>query len=255
MESEQTINLAQVANILRKHVRLISLTTLLVTILAVVATFWLMTPKYQATTNILVNRRATATEQGGQLQQVQADVQMISTYKDIITSPTVLEPVSREIRDLPGHPKGLKQALQIENEPNSQVFSVTATATNPQTASVIANKTAQSFKDKIGKIMRIDNVSIVSPATASGGAVSPKKAINILLGVVAGLLMGMSLAFIREATDRTVTSEKFLTEDLGITSLGILSEIPQEQAQRRRTTESTVTGQTNTQAQRIQRRV
>ena len=228
MESEQTISMIQIFGILRKHIRAIIETTVIVTLAAGFITFFFMTPKYSATTEILVNRKLSADMQGAQFQQVQADVQMISTYKDIITSPTVLRDVNKQIKNYPGYPgsmSALKKSLSINNSQNSQVFSVTAKSTDPGTAAAIANSTAKVFKKKVVKIMSVNNVSIVSEAEINRKAVSPRKTLNILIGLILGVILGIALAFIRELTDRTITSSTFLTDNLGLTNLGIVNEI------------------------------
>ncbi|MFH5810788.1 YveK family protein [Companilactobacillus sp. FL22-1] len=235
MESEQTISMLQIAGILRKHLKAIFTTTIVVTLASVFITFFVMTPKYSATTEILVNRKLSSEMQGAQFQQVQADVQMISTYKDIITSPTVLSDVNKQISGYPGYPgsmAGIKKSLTINSSQNSQVFSVTAKSTDAGTAAAIANTTAKVFKKKIGKIMSINNVSIVSQAETDTKPVSPRKALNVLVGLVLGVILGIGLAFIRELTDRTVSDESFLTDNLGLTSLGIVSEIDQKVIER-----------------------
>ncbi|TGD22742.1 chain-length determining protein [Companilactobacillus suantsaicola] len=235
MESEQTISMMQIVGILRKHIKAILGTTIVATLAAAFLTFFVMTPKYSATTQILVNRKLSDNQQAAQLQQTQADVQMISTYKDIITSPTVLKDVNKEVKAYPGYPgsmNALKDSLSISNSQNSQVFSVSAKSTDAGTASAIANLTAKVFKKKVGKIMSIDNVSIVSEAMTNTKPVSPRKTLNILAGIVIGIVLGIGLAFIRELTDRTVTSETFLTDDLGLTALGTVTEIDQKDIER-----------------------
>jgi capsular polysaccharide biosynthesis protein len=235
VESEQTISMMQIVGILRKHIKAILGTTIVVTLAAAFLTFFVMTPKYSATTQILVNRKLSEDMQSAQFQQVQADVQMISTYKDIITSPTVLKDVNKEVKAYPGYPgsmNALKDSLSISNSQNSQVFSVTAKSTDAGTAAAIANLTAKIFKKKVVKIMSVNNVSIVSEAVTNTKPVSPRKALNILVGIVLGIILGIALAFIRELTDRTVTSETFLTDDLGLTSLGTVTEIDQKDIER-----------------------
>lgn len=235
MGSEQTISMIQIFGILRKHIRAIAGTTLVVTLAAIFVTFFVMTPKYSATTEILVNRKLSSDMQAAQFQQVQADVQMISTYKDIITSPTVLKDVNKKVSSYPGYPGSmgaLKGSLSISNSQNSQVFSVTAKSTDAGTAAAIANMTAKVFKKKVVKIMSVNNVSIVSEAETNTKPVSPRKTLNVLVGIVLGLILGVALAFVREITDRTVTTENFLTDDLGLTSLGTVSEIDQKDIER-----------------------
>lgn len=238
MESAETqqISIGQILAILRKHMGLIFASTFIITLLAALMTFFVMTPKYSATTQILVNRKLSADMAGAQYQQAQADVQMISTYKDIITSPTVLRDVNTRLEGQPGYRDGidnLKSSIAINSQQNSQVFSITAKSTNPETAAKIANETATTFKNKVVKIMSINNVSIVSKATADDQPVSPRTKLNIAAGIVIGLLLGIGLAFLRELSDRTVTSEEFLTEELGLKGLGIISEIDSRDIRRK----------------------
>ncbi|USQ69044.1 Wzz/FepE/Etk N-terminal domain-containing protein [Companilactobacillus allii] len=236
MGSEQTISMMQIFAILRKHIKMILGTTLVVTFAVAFVTFFVMSPKYSATTELLVNRKLSADMQSAQFQQTQADVQMINTYKDIITSPTVLKDVNKEVSNYPGYPGSmgaLKSSISVSSEQNSQVFSVTAKASDPNTAAEIANLTAKVFKKKVVKIMSINNVSIVSQASINKSPVSPRKKLNLLAGIIVGLILGVGMAFIREITDRTVSSVDFLTNELGLTNLGIVSEIDQSEVKKR----------------------
>lgn len=230
MNLEQNFSLIQIISLLRKHVKVILGSTLVVAVCATFFTFCILTPKYTATTEILVNRKLSSQMQNAQFQQVQADVQMINTYKDIITSPTVLQDVNREIKNYPGYPgsiDGLKQAISIKNSQNSQVFSVIAESSDANTAAAISNQVAQVFKKKIGKIMRVNNVSIVSKAIPAQAPSSPHKLLNLLAGLVLGVLVGVALAIVLELTNKTVNDEEFITNELGLINLGTVNEISQ----------------------------
>lgn len=221
---QNVVTISEILLTLRKHIKLILGTTILITALAAVVTFFVMTPKYSAGTQILVNRKLSADMQGAQLQANQADIQMINTYKDIITSPVVQKVVKTQTRNLPG---SVDSEVSVATQTNSQVFTVNATATNPNTAASVANKTATVFKQKIVKIMSINNVTIVSKAVVNNTPVSPRVNLNLLAGVVLGLILGIGLAFLSEFNDKTVKDESFLTDTLGLTSLGIVNEIKQ----------------------------
>lgn len=228
---EQTINIEQIFSILRKYRRLILSSTVVCTLLAIIVTFFLITPQYSASTELLVNRKQS-TDVGAQLNQVQADVQMINTYKDLITKPVIMDSVAKKINNGSNQKLSdtdIAEMISVSNNQNSQVFSVTAKADNAYTAADIANTTAQTFQKKAPKIMSgTDNVSIISKAKPDLTPVSPKNKLNILIGLVLGLLLGVGIAFIRELTDKTVKDEHFLTEDLGLTSLGVINNIAEK---------------------------
>lgn len=96
--------------------------------------------------------------------------------------------------------------------------------TDPKQAALIANTTAQTFRNKIKSIMSVNNVSIVSKAAVNPKPVSPRLPMNLAIGFALGLLFGIGFAFLNEALDKTVKDENFFNE-AGLTSLGIVSEI------------------------------
>ena len=73
--------------------------------------------------------------------------------------------------------------------------------------------------------MKIDNVTIVTKATANTIPVSPSKFKNALIGLVLGLLIGVAIAVIKELRDTTVKDTDFLTKELGLTNLGAIYHI------------------------------
>jgi len=71
---------------------------------------------------------------------------------------------------------------------------------------------------------RIVNVSIAQPAQRPLRAVAPKKALNLLLGLLLGVVGGISLAFITEHFDHSFTTGRDLEARLGIPLLGTIPE-------------------------------
>ncbi|MFD1466078.1 YveK family protein [Lapidilactobacillus mulanensis] len=222
---DQTISIESILKILRKHLRLIIASTIACLLVSAVATYVFMTPKYQAGVDILVNRKQE-NNINNQLSDQQADVQMIDTYKDIITKSVTLAPVRKEVREQLGYDistSELQGMISVTNQQNSQVFTVNVTDTDAARSATIANIIAKTFQKKVKQILSINNVTIIASATKPKSAVSPRKELNLMIGFVLGLLIGVGLAFLRELTDHNVKDIDYLTDELGLTKLGIVS--------------------------------
>lgn len=224
---DEVISLGQIFAILRKHIIAIIVATCAGGVVAAAVTFLVMQPKYESTAMVLVNRKQTTA--AGQYNDLQTDLQMINTYKDIITKDVVLSPVRENLQKkgvVVGSTGELANEITVSNNTNSQVMSVTAKADDPYTARAIVNETAEVFRNKITSIMtNAKNVTIISRGTLNKGAVSPRKKLNILIGLLAGLVVGILFAFLRELTDRTVKDPAFITDTLDLPLLGTITEV------------------------------
>ena len=230
--SSNFLDINKILAVLRKRKKTIIISTLVCAFLMLFMSVFVISPKYSSSTDILVNRKVD--NQVNAQAQLQADVQMISTYKDIITSPTILNAVSTQLKNQGFNmtPANIKSCISISNQQNSQVFTVAVKAKNPQLAAAIANTTANVFKVKVKKIMSVNNVSILSKAEENPKPVSPKVVLNTLIGLIVGCVLGLFLAFIFDSMDRTITDETFITEELELNDLGIINEIPANKVKR-----------------------
>jgi tyrosine-protein kinase Etk/Wzc len=77
-------------------------------------------------------------------------------------------------------------------------------------------------ESRIAEASRISNVRIVDPALPPRKPVKPKKKMNLLLGAILGLGLGVGIAFLREYLDHSVRTE----EDLAKFGLPVLSLVP-----------------------------
>ena len=205
-------------------------------------------PQYSSSAALLVNRKEDATQQGIQLGDQQADIQIINTYKDIITRPIILKAVvqdltkAQKVQVEPAQPAKYKlkpakyanenlssnklaNMISISSQNNSQVFTVDVKSNDAKMSADIANSIAEVFKTKITNIMSVSNVSIVSKAIENKKPVDPNVKLITLAGLMAGVLAGFSWGFVKEISDRTVKNVEFLTNDLGLTNLGVINYI------------------------------
>jgi len=224
---EETINLRDLFQVLRKRLWLIALIAIIAATISAVISFFVLTPVYQTSTQILVNQ-AKSEQQLYNAGAVQTNVQLISTYNDIIKSPAILDTVIEKLK-LDGSAKSLSGQIQVTSAENSQVALITVQDTNAKRATEIANTTASVFQQKVPKIMNmnIDNVSILSKAdlAASKSPVKPQPVLNIAIALVVGLMVGIGLSFLLEYLDNTVKTEQDIENILELPVMGVITNI------------------------------
>src|SRR5699024_7205649 len=97
--------------LLKKKAPVIGAGFLLGLIMGYLLTSFVLTPKYSSTTQLMVNRPAE-TGQVINLSDLQTNVQLINTYKNIIEDPVILEPVSAAV-NFKGTHEELKKRMEI----------------------------------------------------------------------------------------------------------------------------------------------
>lgn len=224
---DQAVSFTFFIQLVRKYWRGIVLWTISGVLVASVLAYFVVTPKYKASVQILVSRHSdnAATQYATQ----QADVQMITTYKELITNQVILGPAQQALTknmNYNGTVKTLENEVSVSSTQNSQVFSIDVLDTNPRRVAMIANQIAKTFRERVKKIIKVNNVIIVAEAVPATSAVSPRKSIYLATGLVVGILLGLLYASLRELTDRRVHGSDFLTEELGLTNLGRVNHQP-----------------------------
>src|SRR5690606_7717812 len=137
----ETISLKELMQTLKKRMSLIILITVAAVIISGAVSFFVITPIYQSSTQILVNQ-SQSDEQAYSTNTIQTNLQLINTYKEIIKSPVILEDVIDEL-ELDLSSGALASKISVQNSNNSQIVNVSVQDSNPHQAATIANKVVE----------------------------------------------------------------------------------------------------------------
>ena len=230
---EETISLQDIFYTLKKRIGLITVTTIAAIIIAAIISFFMITPMYQATTQILVNQQNTPSQQVT-TSEIQTNLQLINTYSEIIKSPAILDIVIAEL-DLDLTASQLSSKIAVSNANNSQIVSVSVQDANHAVATDIVNTVSDVFKEEVTDLMNVDNVNILSPAVhvENPVPVSPNKTLNMAIAAVLGLMIGVGIAFLLEYLDTTVKTEKDIEDLLDLPVIGLVSPIAEKDAEKK----------------------
>lgn len=226
---EETISLKELFHILKKRLAMILVIAFGAAIVSAIISFFFMTPIYQSSTQILVNQKKQEGSTMIQAGEIQTNIQLTNTYKVIIKSPVILDQVNEKL-NLNMTAQALTGKINVANEKDSQVISVTAEDKDPKVARDIANATADVFKGEVAKIMNVDNVTVLSKAEVgeNQSPIKPRPMLNVVIAFVVGLMAAVGLAFLLEYLDNTVKKEEDVENLLGLPVLGIVARMDEE---------------------------
>ncbi|KIH71415.1 YveK family protein [Salinicoccus roseus] len=215
---EETVNLEKVLDILKNNRTSIILWTLLGLLVALVITYYVISPRYEAQTQVLVSQPEDTMVNN---ENIETSLQLVQTYRDIILDRGTLVEVIDNL-GLEHSVSDLADQIEVGNQDQSQVIAITVGDETIEGAESIANEVAAVFQDRVMEVMNVDNVSILSPAVIEPDTdpVSPQPLINITVGLVIGLLIGMTLAFAKSILDKSVRNEGDAEKYLGLPVVG-----------------------------------
>ena len=164
----------------------------------------LVTPLYTATSTTLVSVGQGTS--GGVVSAV-ADALLAReravSYADLVTTTDALEAV-RTQTGVSRSPDELAEAIDVVNRPGTALLDISATDASPQNAERLANAAAEYLQNRVDQIERPTDgaasaarVTIIEPAGLPVSPSSPRTVLNLVLGGVVGLLIGLGLAILR----------------------------------------------------------
>ncbi len=226
---EETISLRELFQTLRKRIWLIVAITVIATMTSGIVSYFVLTPIYQASTQLLVNQ-AKNEQPIYNISEIQTNLQLINTYNVIMKSPAILDVVKEEL-DLNMPVEELNGKINVTSEKDSQVVNVTVEDADPYMAADIANTVASVFQREIVKIMNVDNVNILAKAEVKEQPVpvKPKPLLNMAIAFVVGMMTGVGLAFLLEYLDNTIKNEQDVEKLLELPVLGAVTTIDEEE--------------------------
>ena len=204
--------------ILLKRWRIVVACTVLVLGAAATLTY-LTPPTYAANATAFVSISSAGTADASIYQSSQFAMQRVASYTEVVKSPDTLQPVIDKL-GLKMSVRALRAVVSAENPPDTVLIKVTATDSDPQRAQAIVNAVSDQMGINIEKLETPREpggkspvkVTTTVPSLAPQQPISPKIPLNMALGLLAGLALGVIVAVIREQQDTTVKGDEL--EDL-----------------------------------------
>ena len=184
-------------------------------------------PKYQSTAYIYVNN-SNVSIGGASLSLSSADLsasqKLVDTYIVILETRNTLETVISKA-NLNYDYAQLKGMISASAVNGTEIFSVTATSTDPEEAKLIVNTIAEVFPDKVVNIVTGTSAKIVDYGVVNRKKVEPSVTKYSLIGGVIGALLACFVIFMRSILDNTIRSEEQVSSSYDVPVLAVIPDL------------------------------
>lgn len=219
---EESIRIEEIINILLKRWKMILSITLLATLTAGIVSFFVIAPKYEASTKVFIGKEKTdSKDQNYNNSDIQMYQQLLKTYAEVIkTNALVEKAIDAEGFDLTS--KDVLSGLTVTPAANTQILEITYISKDRNLSKEVLDSITNQFIKTSTELIPNGNVKIVEPAELPENPASPNKKLNIAIAFLLGLMVSVGLAFLLEFLDNTFKSKDQLEQILGIPVIGAI---------------------------------
>jgi capsular exopolysaccharide synthesis family protein len=215
--------------VLRRQWRII--TGCVIAALAVaVATIVASTPVYSSSIQLFVSTPVgDSASLSNAFSGSQFSQQRVKSYADIVNTPAVTQPIIDRLH-LPFTAADLAGKISASAPLDTVLVNVSVSDTDKVRAAAIANAVGQQL---VAVVKQLETpagggvsplkVSVVKNATVPNAPVSPKKSLDLALGLLLGLAIGAGAALVRERLDNTVKNPHEVDELLAAPMLAVVA--------------------------------
>jgi capsular polysaccharide biosynthesis protein len=221
----EEISLKEVLFILKKRMKLILSLFLIAVLLSSIISVFVLDKVYQANTTLMVGRpKDYVSDANIQYNELLLNQKLVSTYGELIKTRAVAEEVIKNL-NLDLSYEQYKEKVNVSLVKDTELIQIIVKDTDPNTAAIIADETANVFMEKVQDIMKVDNVHVIDKAEIPLGPVSPNVLLNIAIAGVLGLMLGVFLAFLLEFLDNTIKTPEDVEKYLNLPVLGSIPKV------------------------------
>lgn len=224
IEQDDEIDLLELFSILKAHIVLIIVVTVIAAVAGFMVTEYAITPQYEASVNMIVNTRTdvTATVSNDSINSAKS---LVSTYAIIIKSNTVLNQVisNLSLKDIDYDTLAAK--VSVEAIDDTQVMKVAVKDPDPELARKIVKEIAKISPEEIVDSVEAGSCKVVSQVRVPADPVSPSLKKNVVIAAAAGFVLVVAIVLLKNFLANYIVDDDDIQKYLGLPVLGVIPEI------------------------------
>ena len=222
MEDEETIDLMEIARLLWAHIVQIVAAAVAAALICLLVCMFALTPKYQASINMIVNTQQDTTTTFTS-DNFNSAKNLISTYAVIIKGNTVLNEVIDEL-DLDMTYAELYDMVDVADVDATQIMKVTVTDTDAERAGEIAQTISEIVPDVLVEKVEAGSCKTVSDVSINPNKVFPQTKKYVVLAGVLSAVVVCGILVLAHLLHDTIVDDEDVQNKLGLPMLSLIPE-------------------------------
>lgn len=222
MEDEETIDLMELARLLWAHAVQIVAAAVAAALICLLVCMFALTPKYQASINMIVNTRQDTTTTFTS-DNFNSAKNLISTYAVIIKSSTVLNEVIDTL-DLDMTYGQLYGMVSVTSVDDTQIMKVAVTDTDAERAGEIAQTISEIVPDVLVEKVEAGSCKTVSDVIIDPNKVFPQTKKYVVLAGLLGAVVVCGILVLAHLLHDTIVDDEDVQNKLGLPMLSLIPE-------------------------------
>ena len=217
---EQVISLGEILEVLKKRWKMILIITLLATLVSGLVSFFLISPKYEASTKLFIGKEAGA-EKGYDQSEIAMYQKLMKTYSEAIKTRDL---VGRAIKSANSNltEDEVLEKLTVVTVADTQILQIKINDKNPNMAATMVQAITNEFVTTSKVLVPNGNIKVIESVKVPETPVSPNKKMNIAIAFLLGLMVSVGISFLLEFLDNTYKNREQLENELGIPVIGTI---------------------------------
>ena len=223
LDTEFNITFVEVFLALKEKIVVILGITMMTVILGWLSSMFLLTPKYEASVNMIVNTR---TDLSGSVtnDNISSARNLVDTYAIIIKSNRVLNQVIDSLHLLKSY-ETLYQQVQVDAINNTQVMKISVQDKDAELAKLIVDTISQIAPEIIVEAVEAGSCKVISEVAVGNKPVFPNVCQNTVIAGLFGFLITVAVVILKYLLVDHIVDEFDVQKKLELPVLGVIPDV------------------------------
>ncbi|OOM81540.1 capsular polysaccharide type 8 biosynthesis protein cap8A [Clostridium puniceum] len=222
--NEDILRIEDLIKILKRRWKMIVSITIISTIFSVCISFYVISPKYEASTKIFIGKENSEDTKYSE-EDVNMYQKLLKTYVEIISTNDLVEKaINKEGLDITS--EEVLKGLTIAPRTDTQILEIKYTSEDKILAKNVVDSITNEFIESSTEFIPNADIKIIEKVKMPKSSISPNKKMNIAIAFLLGLMISIGLSFLLDAINNTLKTKEELEQILNLPVIGeILNEL------------------------------